>query len=121
MGDFKGFGVKRKGSYNEHLGKENEMPPRMKGSRMTDDDVKKLDPQVRSAIRHERGKTDPKTPGTKFTKTIEQGPNKGDTVQFKVAPGGKPFPQRVVKDVGSRSTLRDNSGVKFGKGAKKKT
>ena len=53
--------------------------------------------------------------GRKFTKKIQRGPNKGDTVQFQVAPSGKPFPQRVVKDVGSRSTLRNNPGIKFGK------
>jgi hypothetical protein len=52
----------------------------------------------------------------RFTKTIEQGPNKGDTVRFQVAPkSGKPFPIRVVRDVGRPSTLRDNAGVKFGK------
>lgn len=51
-----------------------------------------------------------------FTKTITRGPNKGDTVTFKVAPkSGKPYPVRVVKDVGRNSTLRDNSGVKVGK------
>ena len=50
-----------------------------------------------------------------FTKKITRGPNKGDTVSFKVARGGKPFPTRVVKDVGTRSTLRNNPDVKFGK------
>lgn len=53
-------------------------------------------------------------PGTTFTKTISRGPNKGDRVTFKVGPSGKPYPKRVRKDVGRRSTLRDNSGVKFG-------
>lgn len=54
-----------------------------------------------------------------FTKKIERGPNKGDNVTFKVAPiSGKPYPVRVNKDVGKPSTLRDNSGVKFGKGSK---
>lgn len=53
--------------------------------------------------------------GSTFTKIIEQGPNKGDRVQFKVAPSGKPFPIRVLHDKGNNSTLKDNSGVKFGK------
>ena len=44
-------------------------------------------------------------PGSTFTKKITRGPNKGDTVRFKVAKGGKPFPIRVLKDVGKRSTL----------------
>ncbi len=60
-------------------------------------------------------KQNPTKPGTRFTKTIGQGPNKGDKVSFKVAPGGKPFPTRVLKDVGNNSTLKDNPGVKFGK------
>ena len=55
-----------------------------------------------------------------FTKKIERGPNKGDTVTFKKGPSGKPYPVRVVKDVGSSSTLRDNSGVAFGKKKKKR-
>jgi len=54
-----------------------------------------------------------------FTKKIERGPNKGDTVSFKVGPSGKPYPVRVLKDVPPPSTLRDNPGVKFGKAAKK--
>ncbi len=58
--------------------------------------------------------------GVTFTKKISKGPNKGDTVQFKTAAGGKPFPIRVIKDVGSRSTLRNNSGVAFGKKKMKK-
>lgn len=58
--------------------------------------------------------------GSKFTKTISRGPNKGDRVQFKVASGGKPFPVRVLKDKGSNSTLKNNAGVKFGKKKKKK-
>ena len=61
-----------------------------------------------------------KRPGTRFTKKITKGPNKGDTVSFRIAKGGKPYPTRVLKDVGSPSTLRDNPGVKFGS-AKKKT
>ena len=60
------------------------------------------------------------TPGRTFTKTIERGPNKGDRVSFKVAPGGHPYPTRVIRDVGSTSTLRDNPGVKFGKKKTKK-
>lgn len=53
------------------------------------------------------------------TKKITRGPNKGDTVKFKGSPSGKPYPVRVLKDVGSRSTLRNNPGVKFGKKKKK--
>lgn len=48
-----------------------------------------------------------------FTKTIRKGKNKGDVVKFKIAPGGKPYPVRVFKDRGRRSTLRGNRGVKF--------
>lgn len=58
-------------------------------------------------------------PGSTFTKIITRGPNKGDKVSFKVAPGGKPFPTRVLSDTGKSSTLRNNPGVKFGKGKKK--
>lgn len=47
-----------------------------------------------------------KKPGVTFTKTVTQGPNKGDRVAFKVARGGKPFPTRVVSDKGKNSTLR---------------
>ena len=57
--------------------------------------------------------------GRTFTKRITQGPNKGDTVTFKVSPSGKPFPTRVVRDVGTRSTLRNNPRVKFGKKRKR--
>lgn len=46
-----------------------------------------------------------KKPGSRFTKKVTRGPNKGDTVSFKVAKGGKPFPTRVVKDRGKPSTL----------------
>lgn len=53
------------------------------------------------------------TPGRTFTKTITRGPNKGDRVVFKVAPGGHPYPIRVLRDVGAPSTLRGNPGVKF--------
>ena len=58
--------------------------------------------------------------GSSFTKTITRGPNKGDKVRFKVGPSGKPYPKRVLKDRGTRSTLRNNSGVKFGKRKKRK-
>ena len=44
-------------------------------------------------------KANPTKAGTKFTKKVTRGVNKGDTVKFKVAKGGKPFPQKVVKDV----------------------
>lgn len=54
-------------------------------------------------------------PGKTFTKTITRGPNKGDRVVFRVAPGGNPYPIRVLHDKGGDSTLRDNAGVKFGK------
>ncbi len=54
--------------------------------------------------------------GRTFTKTISRGPNKGDRVRFRVAPSGKPYPIRVLNDKGSNSTLRDNPGVKFGRG-----
>ncbi len=59
--------------------------------------------------------------GRTFTKKITRGPNKGDTVRFRVAPSRKPYPIRVLKDVGSRSTLRNNPGVKFGKAKKKRS
>lgn len=64
-------------------------------------------------------KSKPKKVGSTFTKTITRGPNKGDKVTFRVAPGGKPYPIRVLKDKGKNSTLRDNPGVKFGKKKKK--
>ena len=53
--------------------------------------------------------------GRTKTKKITRGPNKGDTVVFRGSPSGKPYPIRVIKDVGKPSTLRDNPGVKFGK------
>ena len=59
-------------------------------------------------------KENPTKPGIVFTKTIEQGPNKGDRVQFRVAPGGHPYPIRVLHDRGGDSTLR-NDGIPFGK------
>ncbi len=42
--------------------------------------------------------------GSGFTKKVTRGPNKGDTVRFKVAKGGKPYPTKIVKDVGKRNT-----------------
>jgi len=53
--------------------------------------------------------------GRTKTKKITRGTNKGDTVVFRGSPSGKPYPIRVIKDVGKPSTLRDNPGVKFGK------
>ncbi len=58
-------------------------------------------------------------PGRTTTRKITKGPNKGDTVTFKFAAGGKPYPIAVTRDVGSKSTLRNNPGVKFGKHKKK--
>ena len=43
-------------------------------------------------------------PGRTFTKKVTKGDNKGDTVKFKVAKGGKPYPTKIVKDVGSKNT-----------------
>ena len=57
--------------------------------------------------------------GKTRTKKITLGPNKGDTVQFRGSPSGKPYPIRVLRDVGRPSTLRDNPGVKFGKAKKR--
>lgn len=57
----------------------------------------------------------PTSPGTEFVKVIERGPNKGDRVRFRVAPGGKPYPIAVLRDKGGDSTLKDNAGVRFGK------
>ena len=42
--------------------------------------------------------------GKTFTKKVTKGPNKGDTVSFRVAKGGKPYPTRIVKDVGAKNT-----------------
>lgn len=64
-------------------------------------------------------KKNPMKPGVVFTKIIRQGPNKGDRVQFKVGPSGKPYPRRVLLDKGNNSTLKNNPGVKFGKRKKK--
>ena len=58
--------------------------------------------------------------GSTFIKTITRGPNKGDRVRFRVAPSKKPYPIRVLHDKGGNSTLKDNAGVKFGKGKRKK-
>ena len=41
-------------------------------------------------------------PGSTFTKKVI-GKNKGDTVKFKVARGGKPYPTKIVKDVGKKN------------------
>lgn len=60
-------------------------------------------------------------PGATFTKRVTRGPNKGDLVQFKVGPSGKQFPVRVLEDVKGKSTLRNNPGVKIGRGRKRKT
>ena len=59
-------------------------------------------------------------PGATFTKRITRGTNKGDLVQFKVGPSGKQFPVRVLEDKGKPSTLRNNSGVVFGRKRKSK-
>jgi len=48
--------------------------------------------------------------GSTFIKVIGQGPNKGDTVKFRVAPSGKAYPIEVLKSKGS-STLKGK--VKF--------
>ena len=44
-------------------------------------------------------------PGSTFTKKVTRGTNKGDTTNFKVARGGKPYPTGVSRDVGPKSTL----------------
>lgn len=59
----------------------------------------------------------PRKTGSTFTKTITQGPNKGDKVKFKVSPSGKPFPTRVITDKGKNSTLKGS--VPIGKKKKK--
>ena len=56
---------------------------------------------------------------------ITRGPNKGDTIVAKARSAsdmakGNWWPVRVLRDTGGRSTLRDNPGVKFGKGSRKK-
>lgn len=58
----------------------------------------------------------PRKTGATFTKTITQGPNKGDRVVFKVSPSGKPFPTRVLRDKGNNSTLKGDVPI----GRKKK-
>ena len=63
------------------------------------------------------GGTVPGPSGRTFTKTITQGPNKGDRVVFKVSPSGKPYPTRVLNDKGNNSTLKGD--VPFG--GRKKT
>ena len=54
------------------------------------------------------------------TRTITRGPNKGDRVVIKAASAadlkkGNWWPIRVLSDKGGDSTLKDNSGVSFGK------
>lgn len=58
--------------------------------------------------------------GKTKTRKVTRGPNKGDTVTFKGSPSGKPYPARVVRDVGKKSTLGNNPGVKIGKKKGKK-
>lgn len=45
-------------------------------------------------------------PGETRTRTITQGPNKGDKVKFRGAKGGKPYPVAVIRDKGNNSTLK---------------
>lgn len=54
--------------------------------------------------------------GSTFTKTVSRGVNKGDKVAFKVAPSGKPYPTRVLRDKGGDSTLKGSVPI----GKKKK-
>ncbi len=62
----------------------------------------------------------PTTPGTKFTKIMTKGPNKGDTHRLQVVSGGGNFfPIAVLKDKGNNSSLKNNPGVKFPKGKKR--
>ena len=42
--------------------------------------------------------------GATRTKKLTRGPNKGDTVTFKGSPSGKPFPSKIVRDVGKKNT-----------------
>jgi hypothetical protein len=56
-------------------------------------------------------------PGSTFTKKVTRGKNRGDTVTFKTAAGGKPFPTKVVKDAGKKNT---SNVAKRKKAAKKK-
>jgi uncharacterized protein (DUF2141 family) len=58
---------------------------------------------------------EPFEPGTTFTKRVEQRINRGDLVQYRVGPSGKPYAIRVIEDIDGDSTLRDDRGVKFGK------
>ena len=55
--------------------------------------------------------------GSTFTRKVSRGPNKGDTVRFRVAPSGKAYPTRVLKDRGNNSTLKGQ--VRIGKKRKK--
>ncbi len=51
--------------------------------------------------------------GSEFTRVVKQGPNKGDTVRYRVAPGGKQYAVAVIRDRGNNSTLK-GSGIRFG-------
>lgn len=55
--------------------------------------------------------------GKTVTRKMTRGPNKGDTHRLR-GTGDNFYPVGVVSDRGRRSTLRDNPGVKFGKGGK---
>lgn len=57
-------------------------------------------------------------PGSTFTRVVTRGPNKGDKVKFKVAPGGKAYPVSVLLDKGNNSTLKGT--VRFGKKKKQR-
>lgn len=54
------------------------------------------------AKRKSQGGTVNKKVGSIFTKRLTQGPNKGDTVRFKVAPSKKPYPVKTIRDRGSK-------------------
>lgn len=49
-----------------------------------------------------------KKPGSTSTRVVgaHAGANKGDTVRFKVARGGKEFPVKIVKDRGAKNQSR---------------
>lgn len=49
-----------------------------------------------------------KKPGSTSTRVVgaHAGRNKGDTVKFKVARGGKEFPVKIVKDRGAKNQSR---------------
>ncbi len=61
-------------------------------------------------------------PGSRVTRKVSKGPNKGDTVQFVANKAGtqhpgKLVPRRVIKDVGKKSTAKS---LPKGKKTKKK-